>query len=165
MAKSKIFYNFDTLKRIARDLKRQDKIIGLTHGAFDLFHYSHLDLLRKSAKLCDFLIVGIDSDRNVSKYKSYKRPIFSQDIRATIVNELHSVDAVFVYDGELKPEVYTNLYKELLIDCVMIGKHFSFQNVINYQVGKAGAQLITVNTYQSPSTTSIINNIVSRYSR
>lgn len=81
----KHIYTLETLKRMARDVRSQGKTVGLTHGAFDLFHVSHLDLLKKASKRCDFLIVGVDSDANIAKYKSYKRPIINQEDRMKII--------------------------------------------------------------------------------
>jgi D-beta-D-heptose 7-phosphate kinase/D-beta-D-heptose 1-phosphate adenosyltransferase len=156
-------YSLDTLFRMAYDLKKQGRRIGITHGAFDLFHASHLDLLQKSSQLCDFLIVGIDCNRNISQYKSYLRPIIKQSDRLKIVNELTCVDAVFINKLPLKPTAFTKLYKELNVDVVTIGQHFAFEDQILEQSVHANAKLIKVNTRQYPTTSDIIQKIVSRY--
>jgi cytidyltransferase-like protein len=165
MLKSNPILSLETLKKITHDIKSQGKRIGITHGAFDIFHSSHLDLIKKSSVLCDFLIVGIDSDRNVSAYKTYKRPIFDELSRASIINELDCVGGTFIYDGEINPDAYAQLYSDLFIDVVTVGLHFSFQDVIEEQTIKGGAKLVIVKTQQYPSTTAIINKILERYSR
>ncbi|MBP9817480.1 adenylyltransferase/cytidyltransferase family protein [Candidatus Shapirobacteria bacterium] len=164
MGSQKHLYSLDTLFRMAYDLKKQGRRIGITHGAFDLFHVSHLDLLQKSSKLCDFLIVGVDCNRNISQYKSNHRPIIKQSDRLKIVNELSCVDAVFINNLQLKPSAFTKLYRELKIDVVTIGQHFGFESVVYEQASRADAQLIKINTRQYPTTTSIINKIVNVYS-
>lgn len=39
----------------------QDKVVGVTSGCFDLFHFYHLRYLERCKALCGFLIVGVDS--------------------------------------------------------------------------------------------------------
>ncbi|MDY2823016.1 MAG: adenylyltransferase/cytidyltransferase family protein [Helicobacter sp.] len=34
----------------------------IAFGTFDLFHYGHLQILRRAKEIGDFLIVGISSD-------------------------------------------------------------------------------------------------------
>ena len=42
----------------------------ITYGTFDLFHYGHLELLRRAKELGDYLVVAISSDEfNIVKKK------------------------------------------------------------------------------------------------
>jgi len=120
--------------------------------------------LFKSAQLCDYLIVRVESDNNISKYKTYKRPINDQESRLSIVNELNCVEAAFVIDLELKSGNYKAIYKELNTDFVTIGQKFGYEDVMEEQTKKAGCKLIKLQTRQYPDTTSIINEIIQRYS-
>jgi cytidyltransferase-like protein len=42
---------------------------GLTIGTFDLFHIGHINLIRKAKDVCEYLVVGVASDKNVFKLK------------------------------------------------------------------------------------------------
>jgi len=46
------------------------KII-FTTGTFDLYHYGHLNLLKRAKERGDYLIVGLNSDELIS----HKKPI------------------------------------------------------------------------------------------
>ena len=49
-------------------------IIGYTTGVFDLFHIGHLNIIKKSKKKCDFLIVAVSNDQLAFKLKK-KKPV------------------------------------------------------------------------------------------
>jgi len=155
--------SLETIARLVRDLRGQGKKVCLTHGAFDLFHISHLDLLNKSAMLCDFLIVGVESDASVAKYKSDKRPIINQYDRVNILSSLKPVDAVFVKDVELTSKGRIGLYNQLMPNYITIGQHYFIEDEITHDAEKAGAELVKIWTKQEPTTTSIINEINERY--
>ena len=165
MGKTKITFTLETLTRIVYSLKQEGKRIGFTHGAFDLFHYSHLDLLQKSSEICDFLIVGVESDEKVSAYKSYKRPIVPERQRMQIINSISYVDASFINNTSLDMKSYTELYKELMIDLVTIGYNFQFEDRIEEQTYKSGAKLVKLPTDQDPTTSSLINTILQKYTQ
>lgn len=164
MSKSrKNVFSMETLFRITYDLKRNGKRIGITHGAFDLFHYSHLDLLRQSAALCDYFIVGLDSDKSIQSYKSYRRPIIDEQYRLDIISELDCVDAVFIKEIPTTSDAHIDLYRELKADFITIGYNYSVEGRIEYDALKSGVQLIKLQTKQIYTTTSIIQSIVDTY--
>lgn len=138
-------------------------MIGLTHGAFDLFHYSHLDLLKRSAAICDYLIVGVESDECISLYKSYKQPIIEEKSRMSIIHELDCVDAAFVKNIPLTSESRITLYRNLMIDFVTIGHKYAIEEEIKHDTIRAGSKPIKFDTEQRYSTSSIIQSIVDKY--
>lgn len=160
----KPIFSYKTIVKFCNELKENGKRVCITHGAFDLFHHSHLDLLKRSAAICDYLIVGVDSDQRVSEYKDYGRPIVREKQRMDIINELDCVDVVFLKDTSLDLGSHVQLYKDLLVDVVSVGCKFHFSDRIEEQTVQAGAKLIKVRTEQDPNTTSIINDILVKYS-
>lgn len=69
--------------------------IGYTQGTFDLFHVGHLNLIKRSKELCDYLIVGVNSDELVKEYKN-RTPIIHDTDRLAIVEALKYVDEAFI---------------------------------------------------------------------
>ena len=90
--------------------------IGYTQGTYDLFHVGHLNLLENAKKNCDYLIVGINSDKLVTEYKNKKVTINEKD-RARIVAALKVVDEVHVVDTLDKKEIL----KKYNFDVIFIG--------------------------------------------
>jgi len=88
--------------------------IGFTCGSFDLLHAGHVDYLGKARELCDRLIVAVNSDASVSRYKNPLRPIVPERERMYVVAGLASVDVVTLMEEDRplslllrwKPDLY-----------------------------------------------------------
>ena len=91
-------------------------IIGYTQGVYDMFHIGHLNLLRNAKKKCDYLIVGINSDELVKKYKN-KTPIINENDRAEIVRNIKFVDECLIVNTLDKIEIN----KIINFDVIFIG--------------------------------------------
>ncbi len=86
--------------------------IVYTSGTFDLFHIGHLNVIRKSRALGDYLIVGVSTDELVQSYKK-SRPIVSYEDRAEIIRSLNCVHQVVcqekLFDIELMKKYGVNI--------------------------------------------------------
>lgn len=90
--------------------------IGYTQGTFDMFHMGHLNLLRNAKKQCEKLIVGVNSDSLVEKYK-HKKTVINEQERIEILKELRCVDDVIMCDTLDKVPIC----KEIQFDAIFIG--------------------------------------------
>ncbi len=90
--------------------------IGYTQGVFDMFHIGHLNLINRAKAQCEILVVGVNSDQLVERYKD-KVPVIKEYERAEIVRNLKAVDWCFIVDTLDKEEIY----KEHPFDVVFIG--------------------------------------------
>jgi D-beta-D-heptose 7-phosphate kinase/D-beta-D-heptose 1-phosphate adenosyltransferase len=59
-----------------------------TNGCFDLFHPGHVALLRETARQCDRLVVGLNSDASVKRLKGETRPVQNEEARAEILGAI-----------------------------------------------------------------------------
>jgi len=90
-------------------------IIGFTTGVFDMFHIGHLNLLENAKSKCDFLVVGVNSDKLVSEYKS-KNAVVPFEERLRIVSAMRCVDEAIRVDTLDKESIYmTKLFNVLFI--------------------------------------------------
>lgn len=87
-----------------------------TSGCFDIFHYGHLNILKKSKELCDYLVVGVSTDELILKEKG-RLPVIPFDERINVVKAIKYVDEVI-------PQVDKNKQKivdEHGIDAISVG--------------------------------------------
>jgi D-glycero-beta-D-manno-heptose 1-phosphate adenylyltransferase len=106
--------SINDLVAIVLKLKTTGKKIGFTSGTFDLLHRGHVEYLSSAKGLCDYLIVGVNSDKSVKLYKDPLRPIVQDIDRIAVLAGLQAVDALFLFDDTnnnnniqlLKPDVY-----------------------------------------------------------
>lgn len=135
-------------------------IVGLTSGCFDLIHFGHIVYLESCKKLCDKLIVGVDSDKMVKKAKGNSRPIIPEQERLAMVNNLYPVDSAFIISA-LKD--LWNISIQFSVDKVF--KHEGFRKVDRI-VGVAGTKAELVIVPDVPglvSTSEIIGKIILNY--
>lgn len=74
------------------------KTIGLVQGSWDLFHLGHLKYILEARKLCDYLIIAMDSDEKIRKRKGPNRPIIPEVERYEFLNLLGIADRVVIKD-------------------------------------------------------------------
>lgn len=79
--------------------------IGYTSGVFDMFHIGHLNILKRSKEMCDYLIVAVSTDELVREYKQ-KTPVIPFEQRIEIVSAIKYVDMVVVQESMDKMEAY-----------------------------------------------------------
>lgn len=97
--------------------KKYGPKIGFTCGAFDLLHTGHVLMLEESKSVCDFLIVGVQSDPSIDRSEKNK-PIQSYEERIISTKAVRFVDQVVLYDTE---EDLYNLLKDINPDIRIIG--------------------------------------------
>ena len=82
--------------------------IGYTQGAFDMFHIGHLNLLKNAKEQCETLIVGVNSDDLVCRYKN-KHTVINESDRVEIIKAIRYVDSVILVDTLDKLEIWNQL--------------------------------------------------------
>ena len=75
--------------------------VGFVQGTMDMFHFGHLNLIKRAKKYCNKLIVGVNSDLLVQEYK-HKRTIVNQEDRIRIVESIKGVDRVVMTEDRDK---------------------------------------------------------------
>jgi D-glycero-beta-D-manno-heptose 1-phosphate adenylyltransferase len=90
-----------------------DGLVVVT-GVFDLLHVGHLRFLQAARALGSRLVVGVESDERVRRWKGPDRPIQTQEDRCELLSALRMVDDVFIIEGErVEPDYYVELMRPL----------------------------------------------------
>lgn len=88
-----------------------------TIGSWDMLHVGHGRYLRKARAYGDLLVVGLDSDEAVRRYKGQYRPMIPQGERLEMLSYLEFVDLITVVeDVDKEGTWYYGLLKMLRPD-------------------------------------------------
>jgi rfaE bifunctional protein nucleotidyltransferase chain/domain len=104
----------DTLVTRVQLARQAGARIVLANGCFDVLHVGHVRYLEGARALGDLLVVGINSDAQVTVLKGAGRPIMPEGERAEIAASLEVVDLVTIFDEPtvealllaLKPDIH-----------------------------------------------------------
>ena len=131
----------------------QSKKIIFTNGCFDILHRGHIELL-KFCKTMGHVIVGINSDKSVTRIKGKNRPIVIANDRKVILESLKFVDEVRVFNEDTP----ITLIKMIKPDIIVKGGDYSIDDVVGNDI----CEVIIFNYIDGYSTTKIIQNIGGR---
>lgn len=146
----------EDLAPIVRQLQSLGHKVGFTSGVFDILTAGHVDYLAKARAICDYLIVGVNSDLSASGQKE-NRPIIAEDQRIAVIAGLKSVDAAFLFDDRRNR---TNL-EILRPDFYIKGGVYSKDQLTSSDVVESyGGEVKLIPVEHSVSTTQIVNHIL-----
>jgi D-glycero-D-manno-heptose 1,7-bisphosphate phosphatase len=155
MIKNKIRIRSELVKECRR-LRTKGKTVGFTSGAFDLLHAGHVDYLEKAKAMCDVLIVGVNSDASVQKYKGEGRPVVGEEYRVQVVAALESVDYVFLFDERRNQKNIELLQPDFYIKA----GDYTPESLTSKEITeKHGGEVRIIPILQAISTTEIIEKI------
>ena len=141
---------------IARRARTKGQTVVTTNGAFDVIHVGHVRNLEVAKRCGDILIVGINSDASVKRYKGKNRPIIQAHERAEIIATLKPVDYVFIFESDtpipwlkkIRPHVHAK------------GADRKISEIIEKPtLDEIGAKLVRIPYHKGKSTTAIIDKI------
>jgi len=135
--------------------KTGEKVV-FTNGCFDLLHLGHVDYLEKARNLGDRLIVGLNTDSSVGRFKGPERPLQDQNSRARVLAALQFVDLVVFFDEDT-PQ---NLISELVPNILVKGSDYLAENIVGADVVKKNGGVVkTIGFVTGYSTTRIVEKI------
>ena len=145
----------ELIARVKSDRNNGTRVV-LANGCFDVLHVGHVRYLAGARELGDVLVVGVNSDAQVSRLKGEGRPIMSAVERAEIVDALESVAYVTVF-GE--PTV-TELLLALRPDIHAKGTDYTEESVPERDVVRSyGGRVAIVGDPKNHSTSEILERL------
>ena len=76
------------------------KPVGFTCSTFDLLHAGHILMLAECKQICDYLIVGVQSDPTIDRPGVKNKPVQSIVERYVQLSAVKFVDEIIVYNTE-----------------------------------------------------------------
>lgn len=144
------------IQEIVETLRRKNPNITIvtTNGAFDILHAGHAKSFVEAKSHGDVLIVGVNSDASIKRYKSPHRPIIPEQDRAEMIAALQVVDYVVIFDEDDPRN---------LLDVIKPNKHIKskagFTGIEKETVEKHGGKIILIEDIPGISTSQIIKKI------
>ncbi len=133
-----------------------EKII-FTNGCFDLIHIGHIDCLARAKDIGGKLIVGLNSDRSISKLKGPKRPIKNQKSRSILLASMQFVDAVILFDNETPIQLISSISPNILVK----GGDYIIEEIVGHEwVTQSGGEVIALKFVQGYSSSKMIDQII-----
>ena len=142
-------------KKVAGWKAKGEKVV-FTNGCFDLLHFGHIDYLEKAGNMGERLVLGLNTDDSISRFKGPGRPVQDQNSRARVLAALQFIDLVVFFNEDTPLE----LISELLPDVLVKGGDYLAENIVGADVvKKAGGKVETIEFVPGYSTTRIVEKI------
>jgi rfaE bifunctional protein nucleotidyltransferase chain/domain len=144
----------DSWVRVERAAGRR---IGFTCGAFDVIHAGHAGYLAQARARCDRLLVAVNSDESIQRYKNPLRPVNPWNERAFVVAALEAADCVTILEED-RPLALIERWKP---DLYIKGGDYSASALRSSSaVAAYGGESIVINSdFPASSTTSMFERI------
>jgi len=153
---SKIIFNWNVLRDILILKRSEKKKIIFTNGAFDLLHSGHISVLEQAKSFGDILVVALNTDDSIRRYKSATRPIQPLEERARIMAAIGVVDYVICFDENTANTILNFLQPDIMVK----GGDYKAHELPEYEtVTSYGGAISIVPFIKGFSTTNIITKM------
>ena len=105
--------------------------VGFTCSTFDLLHAGHILMLAECKQVCDYLIVGVQSDPTIDRPGIKNKPVQSIVERYVQLSAVKFVDEIIVYNTEKDLE---DLLMFLPITVRIIGEEYKDKDFTGKQI-------------------------------
>jgi rfaE bifunctional protein nucleotidyltransferase chain/domain len=131
--------------------------IGFTCGAFDVMHAGHADYLAQAKARCDRLLVAVNSDESIQRYKNPLRPVNPWNERAFVVAAFEATDCVTILEED-RPLALIERWKP---DLYVKGGDYSVSSLRSSSAVAAygGESIVLSSHFPSASTTAMFERI------
>jgi len=137
--------------------RRAGRRIGFTCGAFDVMHAGHADYLTQARARCDRLLVAVNSDESIRRYKNPLRPVNPWNERAFVVAALEATDCITILEED-RPLALIERWKP---DLYIKGGDYAASALRSSSAvaGYGGESIVLASAFPSVSTTAMFERI------
>lgn len=151
----------EEISRISEKVRSQNKTIVTTNGSFDILHPAHIRLLEKAKQQGDILIVLLNSDASIKRFKGPSRPIQNEKDRTDTLSALEIVNYIVIFDEDTPLKIMEKIKPHIHVK----GGSFILERLKAEELllAKWGGKLKNFELEKGYSTTSIIEKILKAY--
>ena len=149
------------MKRTRERLGEEGRKLVFTNGAFDILHAGHVTYLNFARAQGDALVVGLNSDASVKRYKGDLRPVNPERDRALVLAALECVDYVVVFEEDEPKELIAEILPDVLVKGADWAHYVSGRDVVEAN----GGRVVLAGMVEGRSTTNTIQRIIDVYGR
>jgi D-beta-D-heptose 7-phosphate kinase/D-beta-D-heptose 1-phosphate adenosyltransferase len=143
----------EELRSLFRRPAFQEKKVVFTNGCFDILHAGHVTYLEEAKTKGDMLVIGINSDASITRFKGPSRPIIPLDQRMIMLASLSCVDFVIAFDEDTPQQLIEFLKPDVLVK----GADYKIDDIVGRDiVEKNGGEVTTIHLVPGISTSEII---------
>lgn len=154
---NKKIYKLKDLIKIREEPRKKGKKVVFTNGCFDLLHKGHIHLFREAKKWGDVLIVAVNDDASIKKFKGSWRPIFPLEERLEILEAIEEIDYLVSFSEDTPQKIISLLIPDVLVK----GGDWKLDEVVGREeVEGAGGRVVLVPYLEGYSTSALINKII-----
>jgi D-beta-D-heptose 7-phosphate kinase/D-beta-D-heptose 1-phosphate adenosyltransferase len=136
--------------------KSNGEVCVFTNGCFDILHAGHVHILKKAREMGDFLVLGLNSDKSVTRLKGEGRPVNDVTSRECVLAAIRHVDYVLVFEDDTPLELIRRLQPDILVK----GGDYKPEDVVGGDiVESSGGRVQIVPLLEGFSTSDVIKQI------
>ncbi len=140
----------------AREVKQAGGKVVFTNGCFDILHYGHAYLLQFARSQGDFLVLGLNTDSSVQRFKGPTRPYVSEEQRAYMLSLYPFIDLIVLFDEDTP----LNLIEAIRPDVLVKGGDYTPETVVGRDVVESyGGRVAICPRLEGLSTTDLVRKI------
>lgn len=142
-----------------KKLRKKGRRVVFTNGTFDILHLGHVRYLQKARQQGDALVVGINSDASVRRYKGPHRPVNAQGDRLEVLAALECVDYVVLFGEDTPLKLICEIQPEVLVK----GADWKKEDIVGAaEVESWGGTVKRIKFVDGRSTTGTIEKILKK---
>jgi D-beta-D-heptose 7-phosphate kinase/D-beta-D-heptose 1-phosphate adenosyltransferase len=145
-----------TARQRSREVKQAGGKVAFTNGCFDILHYGHAYLLQFARNQGDFLVLGLNTDASVRRFKGPTRPFVAEEQRAYMLSLYPFVNLIVLFDEDTP----SNLIEAIRPDVLVKGGDYTPETVVGRDfVESYGGKVAICPRLEGLSTTDLVRKI------
>jgi rfaE bifunctional protein nucleotidyltransferase chain/domain len=122
-------YNLPEVSQVVESTQK----IAWVNGSFDVLHAGHIELFKYAKSVCDYLVVGTDTDERIRELKGESRPINQQKHRIAMLEAIRYIDKVVTF-GSVEEQLAR--IRESNAEIIVIGSDYIGKRVVGEEIVK-----------------------------